>query len=238
MQRKECSRHPSHQGHRDALAWYLNREFGPLPDPDEVGSPDFPVKFVILTEDLIDQKAWVHSTTWRETYENMLPRPLVQLVSPDFAKNVTLRHGADGFAHTVLVLAGRRVIGFAEWLDAPRPPFVDPENSACSSNETLGTCEKGQENALLPGKPAVGPPVELGAIYLLACYRHRGLGSRLFEETMKAAGNPRRVMLWVLQSNDSAKRFYRHLGFQMTGQIQEEDHGQIVEEALLLDRDH
>lgn len=194
--------------HRDLLADYLTREFGPLPQSEEIGNSSFPLTFRLMTQDDVDQKAWVHSRTWRETYDGMLPRPIVQLVSPDFAKNVTLRHGTDGYAHTMLVFAGPRVIGFSEWLDTPRPPYKDPD-------------------------PHAPTAVEIGSIYLLRAYQHRGIGTKLMDATIAAAGSPKRVMLWVVDKNSPAQKFYSHYGFRPTGQIQEEDNGQTVEQAWL-----
>lgn len=197
-------------GKRDSLALYLDRTFGPLPPADKVGSGMFPFAFRTLTQADLDQKAWVHSQTWRQTYRGLLPVPLLQLVSADFAKNVTLRH--HDFGRCLLSFAGHRVIGYAEWVDAPRSPFADPAG------------------------PGTVPPIELAAIYLLGRYQHRGIGTQLFREAMRHAGNPTCVMLWVQDRNIAAQRFYRHLGFRPTGQIQSEDGGQIVEQAWMLDR--
>jgi GNAT superfamily N-acetyltransferase len=201
------------RGHRDSLALYLDRTYGRLPEPGQVGGADFPLSFRLLTQADIDQKAWVHSRTWRQTYRGLLPGPLVQLVSPDFAKNVTLRH--HDFAHCLLAFAGPRVIGYAEWAPSARPPFVDPDA------EEKGDC----------ATPV--SPVELEAIYLLDRYQHKGIGTRLFQAVEKAAGSPARMMLWVHERNLSAQRFYRHLGFRPTGQTQSEDGGRMVEQAWL-----
>ncbi len=203
------------QTRRDSLALYLDRTYGRLPEPGQVGGADFPLSFRLLTQADIDQKAWVHSRTWRQTYRGLLPGPLVQLVSPDFAKNVTLRH--HDFAHCLLAFAGQRVIGYAEWTPVARPPFVDPD--------------AGKEAK--EGAATLVPPVELEAIYLLDRYQHKGIGTRLFQAVEKAAGSPARMMLWVHERNCSAQRFYRHLGFRPTGQTQSEDGGRMVEQAWL-----
>ena len=213
--------------HRDTLALYLSREFGPLPVPSQIGSAEYPISFVPLTQGLLDQKAWVHSRTWRQTYAGLLPGPLLQLVSPDFARNVTARLGVS---HPILALAGRRVIGYAEWVDRPRPPFVDPAGRPAAAGETAA----GDPSADGQAAQGIEPPVELAAIYLLRDYQHRGIGTRLFEALRKAAGSPRRMMLWVFDRNTSARRFYRRLGFRPTAQRQEEDGGQITEQAWLL----
>lgn len=218
---------PRNENHRDNLARYLTRVFGLLPKPEDVGSADCPLSFRPLTAELLDQKAWVHSRTWRETYQGLIPGPLLSLVSPDFAKNVTLKHG---FGPTVLAMAGRRVIGYAEWLPSPRPPFVDPDV------ETGDTGEESIAPDVSTASTARPSPAELAAIYLLRDYQHRGIGTRLFQATLQAAGSPQRVMLWVFDGNESAQRFYQHLGFRPTGQTQSEDNGQITEQAWLLDR--
>lgn len=195
------------QPYRDSLARYLDRQFGPLPPANKVGDDNFPLSFRRLAAADLDQKAWVHSKTWRETYNGLLPAPLLQLVSPDFAKNVTLRH--HDFEHCLLAFAGPRVIGYAEWAPSARRPFVDPAKAAV-------------------------PPAELEAIYLLGRYQHKGIGTRLLQAVEQAAGSPARMMLWVHVRNLAAQKFYRHLGFRFTGQIQSEDGGMMQEEAWLL----
>lgn len=241
---------------RDSLALYLDRTFGPLPPAGDVGGDACPLTFRTLTQADLDQKAWVHSQTWRQTYRGLLPVPLLQLVSADFAKNITLRH--HDFGRCLLAFAGPRVIGYAEWVDTPRPPFVDPAGSVRVSSPDPGKTDSescilpsggssaadkngvrkvadGSDNRVAYGAAPV-PPVELAAIYLLDRYQHRGIGTQLFREAMRHAGNPMRVMLWVQDRNLPAQRFYRHLGFRPTGQIQSEDAGQIVEQAWLLER--
>lgn len=213
-------------GKRDSLALYLDRTFGPLPPAGEVGSDACPLTFRTLTQADLDQKAWVHSQTWRQTYRGLLPVPLLQLVSADFAKNVTLRH--HDFGRCLLAFAGPRVIGYAEWVDSPRPPFVDPSVAVPST----GNAARGAADS----ETAPVPPVELAAIYLLDRYQHRGIGTQLFHKAMRHAGDPARVVLWVQDRNIAAQRFYRHLGFRPTGQTQSEDDGQIVEQAWLLER--
>lgn len=220
-------------GKRDSLVLYLDRTFGVLPSAGEVGTGDFPLTFRTLTQADLDQKAWVHSQTWRQTYRGLLPVPLLQLVSADFAKNVTLRH--HDFDRCLLAFAGPRVIGYAEWVDTPRSPFVDPSVAAPSTGNAVRGASDDGTTAVPSAGVAPAPPVELAAIYLLDRYQHRGIGTRLFREAMRRAGDPARVMLWVQDRNTAAQRFYRHLGFRPTGQIQSEDDGRIVEQAWLLD---
>lgn len=65
---------------------------------------------------------------------------------------------------------------------------------------------------------------ELGAIYVLNRCQGLGIGRKLAQAVFDALPT-KRVVLWVLEFNDKAQGFYRHIGFHPTGQVQTEDGG-------------
>lgn len=74
-------------------------------------------------------------------------------------------------------------------------------------------------------KPSDYPDTaELAAIYVLNRCQGRGIGRKLAQAVFDALPT-RRVVLWVLDSNENAQGFYRHIGFHPTGQVQVEDNG-------------
>ena len=80
------------------------------------------------------------------------------------------------------------------------------------------------EEGLAVGFAAIGPSSdddastgtgELRAIYLHPRYWNRGLGRRLHDHALAALGNDghRRATLWVLRTNNRARRFYQRSGW-------------------------
>lgn len=65
-----------------------------------------------LTERYLEQYALVHAQTWRETYDGMLPRRVVDAITPVFVLDLARRHPFDT---VLLALAGDRVAGYAEY---------------------------------------------------------------------------------------------------------------------------
>ncbi|WEV66887.1 GNAT family N-acetyltransferase [Bifidobacterium sp. ESL0769] len=65
---------------------------------------------------------------------------------------------------------------------------------------------------------------ELAAIYVLKRCQGCGIGRKLAQAVFDALPT-KRVVLWVLESNEKAQGFYRHIGFHPTGQVQVEDNG-------------
>lgn len=171
------------------------------------------------------QKAQVHAQTWRETYEGKLPQELIDLVSPEFALDLTKRFAADPNEVMLVALerddgsdsietrlgpnvpkandlSGARVIGFAEVLRVPRAP-IDRHEAA-----------------------------ELASLYVLKSEHRHGVGRALVEAAASAIGN-RRLALWVFDGNENAQGFYQHIGFHPTGLKQTEDDGSNPELEMI-----
>ncbi|MDF7664740.1 GNAT family N-acetyltransferase [Bifidobacterium sp. ESL0745] len=65
---------------------------------------------------------------------------------------------------------------------------------------------------------------ELAAIYVLNRCQGLGIGRKLAQTVFDALPT-KRVVLWVLEYNEKAQGFYRHIGFHPTGKTQTEDNG-------------
>ena len=83
-----------------------------------------------LNRKYLRQKAEVHSVTWRETYSGLLPQPLIDLVTPEFALRATLTHPLET---TYIAIASAKVIGFTDFSDPARPPIDYPNCSEITS---------------------------------------------------------------------------------------------------------
>ena len=58
---------------------------------------------------------------------------------------------------------------------------------------------------------------EVIAIYLLEEYQGKKLGCALLKEAISRLSDSRKIVLWVLQGNDRAIRFYQKFGFAFNG---------------------
>lgn len=74
---------------------------------------------------------------------------------------------------------------------------------------------------------------EIQGIYLLRAYQRHGLGRALLEDglrRLRAAGYPS-VCLWVLSTNENARRFYEKNGFVPDGTEKTEILGEPITEV-------
>lgn len=76
-----------------------------------------------------------------------------------------------------------------------------------------------------PGFEGAG---ELIALYLLQAYQGRGLGLALMKATMAAFAEKEKVILWVLERNEKARRFYQRYGFSLDGGVKEGAYGKSL----------
>ena len=74
-------------------------------------------------------------------------------------------------------------------------------------------------------------------LYVLRAYQRYGIGRALLEAGL-ARLPQREVVLFVLEGNERAIGFYRHMGFAFTGKElrQETDYGPLIELEMLLRR--
>ena len=71
----------------------------------------------------------------------------------------------------------------------------------------------------MPGESAKGLIGEIAAFYVLPSHWRRGIGRLLCEQALAEARTRgfAEVVLWVLESNERARRFYHSLGFRSDG---------------------
>jgi ribosomal protein S18 acetylase RimI-like enzyme len=145
--------------------------------------------------------ATVHVASWRAAYRGRLP--------DDYLAGLSVEERAGSWSgiladpspgHVIVVELGDRIVGFAH---------VGPS---------------GDDDSL----PTTG---ELYTIYLLPDLWDQGLGRALMEavlERLRADGYDA-VTLWMLSTNDRARRFYLRQGWsQLSGQRTQEFGGQVV----------
>jgi ribosomal protein S18 acetylase RimI-like enzyme len=84
---------------------------------------------------------------------------------------------------------------------------------------------------------SIKPASEITALYVLKQYQKKGIGHALMQEAYKRV-TKNKIVLFVLESNEQAIRFYKNLGFVFTGHkiIQPVPGGELVEVEMVLER--
>lgn len=142
--------------------------------------------------------AVVHVESWRSTYRGLVPDEYLDGLSVDRRRQIWEQLLAEESGDRgVLVLEDKgTVTGFCHFA-----PTRDDDAA-----------------------PATG---EITAIYLLASHWGRGGGSRLLGHAVEALTEAgfQRATLWVLDSNDRARRFYEKRGWHADGFIKVDERG-------------
>lgn len=141
--------------------------------------------------------AAVHVTSWRETYEGLVPATL--LASSGVPARMQLwRH--------VLTRPEQDTSGV----------FV-----ASHAGETIGFVHAAAQRTT--GLRDHGFTGEISALYVLASCQQRGAGAGLLQAAMAslASRGHQAVSLWVLHDNFRARRFYERHGGAVTGEQQD-----------------
>lgn len=141
--------------------------------------------------------AEVHVASWRHAYRGLLPDDYLEKLSVDEREAQRLAWFADPRSSSGVLVAeddAGRVVGFATF-----GPSRDDD-------APMGTGEV----------PAIYvDPTEVG----------KGIGRQLIEETaaaLREAGFTR-ATLWVLEENESARRFYESVGWTWDGAVSTHD---------------
>lgn len=150
--------------------------------------------------------------------------------------------------------AGRAFVHYTAWREA----YAGILDSRILDSHTLARCqevaEKYPENTLVltdrdkvvgfaryepEARDFVTVPdaAEVSALYVLEAYQGQGLGRMLMDACLDRLERPR-VALYVLEGNEKAIGFYKHMGFRMTGNRMavEMDGGEMAELEMVLDR--
>ncbi len=135
----------------------------------------------------VEAIATLHVTTWRETYQGLLPDAYLSALTPA---------SREPLWQQILTRANR-----------VRCVLV-----AAAPDQTLvGFASGGPHRG-----PLTAYPGELFTLYLLQAYQGQGLGKRLFMATTQCMQDQQHVpfALWVLATNQQARGFYEAIGGQ------------------------
>jgi ribosomal protein S18 acetylase RimI-like enzyme len=149
---------------------------------------DFHIRPAVLSD--ADSIGRVHVAVWRQAYAGIMPAGYLAALSAAeraamWRKMLQAKAGAGGESATVLLVAedaAAGIVGFA-----------------------LGGRERGGTRAF---------DGELWAINIDSAWHGRGLGRRLVLEVARglAGRGQRGMLLWVMEANRPARRFYERLG--------------------------
>jgi ribosomal protein S18 acetylase RimI-like enzyme len=139
--------------------------------------------------------AAVHVAAWHETYSGLVPARMLSALT-----------------------VAERTRRWRRILTSPEPARASAVFVAARPDGALmgfGSC--GRQPA--PDLVAGGFAGEFSALYLLAAHQRRGLGRRLMALMAQVllAREMRSAALWVLRSNEPARRFYEALGAKVVG---------------------
>ncbi len=141
--------------------------------------------------------AEVHVRSWKAAFPGLLPQDYLDALAPEDRLAEWQDALGPGRWPVVLVAEddGNQLLGFAT---------VGPTRDRDADPETVG---------------------ELYTIYLEPPSFGGGVGAALLEEAVAALTEGRfgRATLWVLHSNDRARRFYEHHGWAADGATKEHD---------------
>ncbi len=135
-------------------------------------------------------------------------------------------------AETDEELCGRGYVHCTAWQEAYRGIVSDRYLDSMTVEATTARARRFPENTLVAkdGEKVVGFAVygasrdedlpgagEVVAIYVLSAYYGRGIGYRLMNEAFSRLREYDAVLVWVLEKNDRAIRFYHRYGFEFDG---------------------
>jgi ribosomal protein S18 acetylase RimI-like enzyme len=137
--------------------------------------------------------AKVHIDAWHAAYRGSVPDSFLQGFTYQSRAERFRQSLATGSEETYLVEENGKVMGFL----------------------TLGACRDSDLNVDCTG--------EIWGIYISPTHWRKGLGKRLLEEAqslLKSKGY-KEAVLWVLEGNQLARRFYEAMGFRLDGGTKE-----------------
>lgn len=145
--------------------------------------------------------AQIHVSSWQAAYKGLMP--------DDFLANLSVENRTRGWCATVE--RGEETV-----------LVVEDDDEICG----FASCDKTRDEDLDPS--VVG---EILTIYLDPSSYGKGYGKLLMEQTLAVLREQgfREVMLWVLDGNERAIRFYEGCGFAPDGQVKTETIGDGVE---------
>ncbi len=135
-------------------------------------------------------------------------------------------------AETDEELCGRGYVHCTSWQEAYRGIVSDRYLDSMTVAATTARARQFPENTLVAkdrekvvGFAVYGPSRdedlkdagEVVAIYVLSAYTGRGIGYRLMNEAFARLSEYDTILVWVLEKNERAIRFYQRYGFECDG---------------------
>jgi GNAT superfamily N-acetyltransferase len=153
-----------------------------------------------------EQVAQVHVLSWQIGYRGLLPQPLLDGLHPTQRVprwTTTLSQAAWPARGTLVADDAGDIVGFADLC-----PTQDDDQDA-------------------------GKVGEIVSFYVLPTVWEQGVGHGLMSAAVRSldAAGFTCATLWVLETNDRARRFYTHLGWEPDGAVRDE----VVGEAPIRD---
>jgi GNAT superfamily N-acetyltransferase len=167
-------------------------------------------RFAIREATLADAEAIAraHTDSWQTSYRGILPDTVLDRI--DVGQRVETRRR---------ILRDRSVFQLVAY--------------DITHGDIVGFCDAG------PARRRVALAGELYAIYLVHHAKRHGLGTELFERVQgwMVANQMRSMIVWVLDNNDHARRFYEAMGGRPATRLQSSVGGfPVVELAYVWDR--
>lgn len=150
--------------------------------------------FKIRYADISDAKtlAEIHSKSWKVAYKGIVPNEILEKITAEKRQIYFEKALTEGWEEDAIIFKDNEAVGLI----------------------CIGKCRDTDK----PG--AYG---EIWGIYLLPEYWKMGIGSELINwginELKKR--NYNKVILWVLEENISARKFYEKIGFKHDGTVKE-----------------
>lgn len=132
-------------------------------------------------------KAYVHWKSWQETYRGLVDDDYLNQLTREKCEEMAIKHPDCILVATIGDPSHARVVGFLRY-GKSREKGSDISNTA-----------------------------EIYAIYVLQAYHGTGIAKQLLDEGLKLLKGFETVILWVLEGNERAIRFYEKHGFQLDG---------------------
>jgi len=131
----------------------------------------------------------IHVAGWQAAYRGILPDSVLDGLKVSERAGLWADWISGTGVHTILAEVGEEIVGFIR---------------------------------LCPARPIAGPPpdaIEVTHLYVHPSRQRRGTGQALLDHAVDIAAETRYVMLilWVLEANHPARRFYERFGFAPDG---------------------
>lgn len=144
----------------------------------------------------------IHSSSWKAAYRGIIPDKVLDNITAEKRKKYFQKALREALEEDAIIFEDNNPAGFI----------------------CIGKCrDKDKDDSY----------GEICGLYLLPDYWNRGLGSKLINWGLAELEkrNYKKITLWVLEENSSARRFYEKIGFKFDGTINEINIGKRLNEV-------